>query len=215
VAGLSLDRASTGARLADALRAELLSGALAPGAPLRDTELARRAGVSRGTAREALAELARDGLVVQTPHRGVRVASPSAADVADLYAARRVLEGAGLGALLRTRPVGLEPLAAAVARLQSARDVAAGVEADAAFHLALVAAAGVDRLTGAAARALSELRLVLCAADRATADLRAQAGEHRVLLRAFAEAPPRTARQALAAHLASGEARALSVVADR
>jgi DNA-binding GntR family transcriptional regulator len=56
---LRVARASTSAMLANLLRDELLSGALAPGAPLRDTELAERANVSRGTAREALAELAR------------------------------------------------------------------------------------------------------------------------------------------------------------
>jgi DNA-binding GntR family transcriptional regulator len=209
---LHVERASTSVRLAAALRGELLSGVLAPGSPLRDTEIAQRAGVSRGTAREALAELAREGLVVQTLHRGVRVASPSEADVADVYGARRVLEGAGLAALLRSRPRGLEPLAAAVERMARARTVADGVEADAAFHIALVAATGVERLRESAERALRELRLVLCAADRATANLAAAAVEHRELLRTIAEAPPRAAREALAAHLAHGEARARAVV---
>ena len=58
---LRVARASTSRMLANLLRDELLSGALPPGAPLRDTELAERANVSRGTAREALAELARGG----------------------------------------------------------------------------------------------------------------------------------------------------------
>jgi DNA-binding GntR family transcriptional regulator len=207
---LRVARASTSAMLADLLRDQLLSGALPPGSPLRDTELASRASVSRGTAREALAELAREGLVVQTLHRGVRVASPTEADVVDVYGARRVLEGAGLEALLRTRE--FAPLEAAVAQLAAARNVPEGVEADAAFHLALVAAAGVERLSAAAERALREVRLVLCASDRATADLGAQATGHRALLDAFAGEPARIARQALADHLAHGEARARAVV---
>jgi DNA-binding GntR family transcriptional regulator len=209
---LRVARASTSAMLADLLRDELLSGVLLPGSPLRDTDLAARANVSRGTAREALAELAREGLVVQTLHRGVRVASPTEADVIDVYGARRVLEGAGLDALLRTRD--FAPLEAAVAQLAAARSVPEGVQADSAFHLALVAATGVGRLYAAAERALREVRLVLCASDRATADLRAQAAGHRALLDVFAGEPARVARQALADHLAQGEARARAVVAE-
>jgi DNA-binding GntR family transcriptional regulator len=209
---LRVARASTSAMLADLLRDELLTGVLLPGSPLRDTDLAARASVSRGTAREALAELAREGLVVQTLHRGVRVASPTEADVADVYGARRVLEGAGLDALLRTRD--FAPLEAAVAQLAAARSVPEGVQADSAFHLALVAATGVERLYSAAERALREVRLVLCASDRATADLGAQVAGHRALLGAFAGETPRVARQALADHLAHGEARARAVVAE-
>jgi DNA-binding GntR family transcriptional regulator len=199
--------------LASLLRDELLSGSLPPGSPLRDTELAQRANVTRGTAREALAELAREGLVVQTLHRGVRVASPTEADVADVYAARRVLEGIGLAALLRTRE--LAPLEAAVDALAAARSVPESVQADADFHLAIVAAGGVARLTGAAERALREIRLVLCAADRATADRDAQVGRHRTLLLAFSDGGAADARAALMTHLDHGERRARAVVAGR
>ena len=210
---LRVARASTSAMLANLLRDELLSGALPPGAPLRDTELAERANVSRGTAREALAELAREGLVVQTLHRGVRVASPTEADVADVYAARRVLEGAGLEALLVSRDV--SALSAAVDQLAAARSVPEGVEADAAFHLAIVSATGVSRLVAAAERALREVRLVLCASDRATADLDAQVHGHRLLLEAIASGDAAAAREALRAHLDHGEERARAVVAGR
>jgi DNA-binding GntR family transcriptional regulator len=210
---LRVARASTSAMLANLLRDELLSGALPPGAPLRDTELAERANVSRGTAREALAELAREGLVVQTLHRGVRVASPTEADVADVYAARRVLEGAGLEALLISRDV--SRLSAAVDQLAAARSVPEGVEADAAFHLAIVAATGIDRLVAAAERCLREVRLVLCASDRATADLDVQVDGHRVLLDAIASGDAAGARTALASHLAHGEERARAVVTGR
>jgi DNA-binding GntR family transcriptional regulator len=210
---LRVARASTSAMLASLLRDELLSGALAPGSPLRDTELAARANVSRGTAREALAELARDGLVVQTLHRGVRVASPTEADVADVYSARRVLEGAGLEALVASGELG--PLRVAQARLAAARSVPEGVEADAAFHVAIVAATGVERLVAAAERALREVRLVLCASDRATADLDVQVAGHAALLDAIASGDAVAARAALAGHLANGEARARAVVAGR
>ena len=210
---LRVPRASTSSMLASLLRDELLSGSLPPGAPLRDTDLAARANVSRGTAREALAELAREGLVVQTLHRGVRVASPTEADVADVYGARRVLEGAGLERLLVSRQVG--PLEEALDALASARSVPEGVEADNAFHLAIVAATEVERLVSAAQRALREVRLVLAASDRAAADLSAQVAGHRFLLEAIASGDAGRARLALEQHLAHGEQRARAVVTGR
>ena len=145
--------------------------------------------------------------------RGVRVASPTESDVADVYGARRVLEGAGLEVLLATRA--LAPLEAALAQLAAARSVSEGVEADAAFHLAIVAATGVERLVAAAERALREVRLVLCASDRATANLGAQVAGHRALLDAIASGDGAVARRALADHLAHGEERARAVVAAR
>jgi DNA-binding GntR family transcriptional regulator len=210
---LRVTRASTSAMLASLLRDELLSGSLAPGSPLRDTDLAARANVSRGTAREALAELAREGLVVQTLHRGVRVASPTEADVADVYGARRVLEGAGLERLLASGEVG--PLREALDAMARARSIPEGVEADAAFHLAIVAATGVERLVAAAQRAMREVRLVLAASDRAAADLDAQVAAHRSLLDAIASGDGARARAALEEHLAHGEERARAVVTGR
>jgi DNA-binding GntR family transcriptional regulator len=100
-------------------------------------------------------------------------------------------------------------------QLAAARSVPEGVEADAAFHLAIVAATGVDRLVAAAERALREVRLVLCASDRATADLGSQVAGHRVLLEAIASGDAALARSTLAAHLAHGEERARAVVAGR
>jgi DNA-binding GntR family transcriptional regulator len=45
------------------IREAILSGDLAPGAKLIETELADRFGTSRGPIREAIRELAREGLV--------------------------------------------------------------------------------------------------------------------------------------------------------
>ena len=106
-------------------------------------------GVSSATARAALSELEHDGLVVHSLHRGVEVVRTTSDDVRDIYAARRVFEVAGLEVLLRRRPVDVTWLEAAIERMGEAavgRDGRALVEADLAFHLAIVAAAGSRRL---------------------------------------------------------------------
>ncbi len=75
-------RARGGGRtLAEELRLqladEIVRGALAPGAALDETELARRFQVSRTPVREAIRQLAASGLIVSRPHRGSIVAQPS------------------------------------------------------------------------------------------------------------------------------------------
>src|SRR5947207_12664256 len=49
---------------------EIIRGALAPGAPLDETDIARRFSVSRTPVREALRQLAASGLVHARAHRG-------------------------------------------------------------------------------------------------------------------------------------------------
>jgi len=75
------------------LRDSILSGEFEPGTWLRQQRLADELGVSQMPIREALKELAAQGLVEHIPYRGVRVLELSPEDVADLYAHRSFLEG--------------------------------------------------------------------------------------------------------------------------
>src|SRR6201996_5605337 len=74
------------------LRQEILSGALAPGERLVEEHLTQRFGTSRAPLREALRQLAEQGLIEHLPRRGVRVAELSAADSDELFALRDLLE---------------------------------------------------------------------------------------------------------------------------
>jgi DNA-binding GntR family transcriptional regulator len=205
---LPIRRATAATTMAELLREELLSGSYIPGTPLSEVDLVEDRGVSFATAREALAELARDGLVVHSLHRGVEVARITPEEVRDIYVARRVFELAGLQTLLRRRPVDVSWLDAATERMGEAavqRDRRALVEADLAFHLAIVAAAGSRRLTRAAQSALAELRLVLSVADRAGDDLPALVADHQYLVEVFRSSHLREAVSALEDHLSRAE----------
>lgn len=79
--------------VADRLRTAILEGNLKPGEWLRQERLAQEYGVSQMPVREALKELAAEGLVEHVPYRGVRVVEFCAEDVEDLYAQRAFLEG--------------------------------------------------------------------------------------------------------------------------
>src|SRR5579871_6918844 len=79
---------------------EIVRGALAPGAPLDETDIARRFNVSRTPVREALRQLAASGLVDARAHRGAVVARPSIDRLTGMFEAMAELEAicAGLAA---------------------------------------------------------------------------------------------------------------------
>ena len=77
---------------ADRIRESILQGSVPPGAPLREVDLATRLDVSRGSVREGLALLEREGLVVSEWHRGTRVIELTPDDVDEVYAVRGALE---------------------------------------------------------------------------------------------------------------------------
>ena len=90
----TLRRATTTPDLiAETIREEILLGALAPGQPLRQEELAERFGVSRLPVRDALFRLEAQGLVHVYPNRGAFVISLSADEVREVYEMRVLLEG--------------------------------------------------------------------------------------------------------------------------
>lgn len=79
-------------RVAGALRDAIREFRLQPGQRLTEREITEGLGVSRTTVREALSELASEGLVTMTPQKGATVATPSHQDAADLYEVRGELE---------------------------------------------------------------------------------------------------------------------------
>lgn len=78
--------------VADQMRAAILNGHYKPGEWLRQERLAHDFGVSQMPVREALKELAAEGLIEHVPYRGARVIVFSINDIFDLYTHRAFLE---------------------------------------------------------------------------------------------------------------------------
>ena len=94
------DKLTRAEELRQHLADEIVRGALAPGAALDETDIARRFSVSRTPVREALRQLAASGLVEARAHRGAVVAQPSLERLGGMFEAMAELEAlcAGLAA---------------------------------------------------------------------------------------------------------------------
>jgi GntR family transcriptional regulator, trigonelline degradation regulator len=79
-------------RVLDNLRQAIIERELAPGQRLIERELVELTGVSRTSIREALRELAAEGLVTTIPNKGTIVAQVTAEEARQLYQVRSALE---------------------------------------------------------------------------------------------------------------------------
>ncbi len=80
------------ANVYEILKEEIISGKRRPGEVFEEKAFAGQHGVSRTPVREAVLQLAREGLLVVMPRRGTFVSGISMEDVRQLYEARCILE---------------------------------------------------------------------------------------------------------------------------
>ena len=81
------------AKVRKSLELEIFSGKLRPGEKLDEVKLAKRFSVSRTPVREAIAELAAEGMVESRPRRSSVIATISIHQIFEMYEVLAVLEG--------------------------------------------------------------------------------------------------------------------------
>jgi DNA-binding GntR family transcriptional regulator len=74
------------------LKAAIVTGVFQPGQTLRQEDIAKQLGVSRGPLREALPKLEAEGMIVSQPHRGCTVVSLAPAEIREIFELRAMLE---------------------------------------------------------------------------------------------------------------------------
>ena len=105
----------------DAVRAAIVSGELAAGSRLRETDLAGKMHVSRTPVREALCRLESEGIIEYIPRRGMVIRRVSEQETGELFAIRTALEPlAAELAAVHLRPEQLKKLATLLQAMQAA-----------------------------------------------------------------------------------------------
>jgi DNA-binding GntR family transcriptional regulator len=211
-----------------ALRGHLLGGTLLPGDRLREIPLAQQLGVSRIPLREAIDQLASEGLVERVPGLGRYVRFVTPTELRELYEMREVLEGftveKACTTISREQLGRLEDLchqiSSALAQYRhtgtwsrALRDQLVG--ADVAFHQTIASAAGNESIRREIERLQAVAEVVSYrpefAQDETEAMTRAAAEHHAILAAVRRRDGPR-ARSLMARHITRAGGRALLVV---
>ena len=177
------ERSGVSQSIARGLRREILTGQRAPGAHLRQEQIAAEYRASHVPVREALQALQAEGLVRYLPRKGASVAPISRADILDVIDMRTELEGLALRRSLESDTdfdrAGAE---ARIAESEHSNDPDIWVAANWAFHRALYTACERPRLLSAIEELwLPSERYLRMVWERLDWQMRSQA-EHREML---------------------------------
>lgn len=132
-----------------------------PGARINEIDVSRELNLSRTPVRQALARLASDGFIAQTPNRGYYVRPISIRDVQDLYETRATLETGGFVlACQRGSLDDIDKVAEAWESRIADKSIAIAelVDADEAFHIDVMRLSSNSRLVEALQRINSLVR---------------------------------------------------------
>lgn len=131
--------------ISNRLRRAILRGDLAPGSPIKERDNAAEMGVSRTPMREAIRQLANEGLVILRPARSPIVADPTWKEVSDCMDLVRALELlSGELACAKATDAEIDEIAAIQARMEASSGIVDEIdlfEIDMEFHVAIVRAA--------------------------------------------------------------------------
>jgi DNA-binding GntR family transcriptional regulator len=211
-----LRRITTADQVAGVLRERILRGELAGGATIQELALAVSLGVSRNTLREAIRILVREGLIRHSLHRGVSVTALTLADVADVYAARLMLELRAVDAARSSTRAEFVPIEEAILGLEDAvraKDWPRSVEMDMLFHRRLVGLLRSQRVNQFFESLLAELRLGLVLVDRAADGGEEIVQQHKYLLRLLVTGRYEECAEALRVHLELSQQRLHGIIA--
>ena len=148
-AGPGVERIPAAERVYAFVKAAILDRVYPGGELLTEGELAAAVGVSRTPVREALLRLEESGLVKLYPKKGALVLPVLAQEVNDVLEARELIETHAAAKVWPRRKqlaAALEPLVREMRKHCRARDAKSFLEADRAFHEAIVDAAGNEIL---------------------------------------------------------------------
>ena len=181
---------------------------LAPGMRLGEEDLGQVFDVSRTVVRQALTQLAAHGIVGVQPKKGWFIIEPSADEIRDVFAARRLLEGALMRDFVtKATPASIKTLTSHVRSQQQA--IADGDDAQRThllmdFHVQIAELAG-NAVVTRMVRDLTMHTNLITMLYQTGQEAAESADEHEDVLRAIAARDADTAARLMAEHLTSIE----------
>jgi DNA-binding GntR family transcriptional regulator len=187
------------------LRAMLVEGQIAAGAKLNERALAERLAVSRTPLREAIKQLAAEGLVELLPNRGAVAIQLDEADVRAGFEVMAALEGlSGELAAARVEPDELRQIRALHYEMLAAytrRELSAYYRLNAQIHAAINAAARNPVLTRSYAQVNARLQALRFRSNQDEPKWQRAVDEHGRMVEALAARDAGALREILVTHL--------------
>ncbi len=201
---ISNARRTTHELVVELLRQQILAGVLPAGSRLVQSELAIAMEVSTTPVREALRELASEGLVRFDPHRGAVVRELSASEFKEIYEFRMVLEPMAIRkAVERVTPAFLERLKQLHHLMKDETNPARWVQLNRDFHMGIYEI-GVTTRIAAVIRSLQDASVMYVGMALGSPGLLHEANQgHGSILRALQAGDADSAAEATLSHLRS------------
>lgn len=192
-------------RVTDVLREALIVGELEPGVVYSAPALAQRLAVSATPVREAMMELANEGLVEVLRHRGYRVLELSDKTLTDITELRELIEvpasGRAATAASADDVAELRRLAATLNTCAASGELREFIAADTQFHLKLLSIGGNDVLVDEVRRLRGMTRLYGLRDLYASGHLLETAQEHHEIVDAVEARDAQTVCDLMTQHL--------------
>lgn len=176
-------------RIAEQLRASLISGELRPGGVYSAPELGSRFGTSATPVREAMLDLVKEGLVEVVPNTGFRIRVLTENELDEIAETRTLLEVPIMGAVAENcvGPIALQveelrKIAHELLRAAESRDLVEYMRLDTDFHLQFLALHGNATLVEQVASLRHRSRLFGLEALAASGNLDKSTREHETLV---------------------------------
>jgi DNA-binding GntR family transcriptional regulator len=183
-----IQEVSLGEQVRRKLQMDIISGEIPPGTILSGPALAQHLGISSSPVREALLQLAADGLPEVRRNRGFVVVTPTVEDLRNTFQVRVRLETMAIEQFVQIGlpdpdPAPLTAIADEIAAAVKKGDVPVYMAADRAFHEALLDAAGNPVLTRIALKLRDTMRLYGICSENGSARQAASVEEHYAMIK--------------------------------
>lgn len=198
-------RPSMRVQIARSLRAALVAGQMEPGVTYSVPTLAERFGVSATPVREAMLDLAKEGLVEPMRNKGFRVVEISDHDLDELTDLRLLIEPPSVrrvaDVITADDLTGLRTVAGQISQYAAVGDLINYVEADRLFHVTMLSLLGNQRLADTVEELRAHTRLLGLTKLASEGNLLGSAAEHLEILDALGSADGPTAERVMRRHV--------------
>ncbi|WP_103961936.1 GntR family transcriptional regulator [Nonomuraea solani] len=199
------ERQSLREQVAHALRAALITGEMRPGVVYSAPVLAAQFGVSATPVREAMLDLAKEGLVEAVRNKGFRVTELSDRDLDELTEIRQLIEVPTVSRLADSSRAEeferLRPIAEEIVSASEGGDLLAYVDADLRFHVELLTLCGNAHLVSVVRDLRNRARLYGLSQLSERGTLADSAREHLALLDALKSGDAAAVGQIMGEHI--------------